>query len=54
LDVEDAEPQRPVDIVTFASQCEKTYAKSVEDAYMTAFVFLYDFSVETAKSVSNK
>ena len=42
-----------MDIVTFANQCEKTYAKSVEDAYMTAFVFLYDFSVETAKSVSN-
>jgi len=38
-----------VDIVTFASQCEKTYAKSVEDAYMMEFEQQKDSSAETAK-----
>ena len=33
-----------------SSQCEKTYAKHVGDAYMTEFVFQNDFFVETAKS----
>jgi hypothetical protein len=49
LDVEDAEPQRLVDIVTFASQCEKTYAKCVDDAYMMEFEQQKDFYVGTAK-----
>ena len=49
MDVEDAELQQQVDIVTFASQCEKTYAKSVEDAYMMEFEQQKDSSAETAK-----
>ena len=49
LDVEDAELQLQVDIATFASQCEKTYAKRVADAYMTEFESLRDSSVGTAK-----
>jgi hypothetical protein len=49
LDVEDVEPQQPVDIVIFASQCVKTYAKCVDDAYMMEFEQQKDSSAETAK-----
>ena len=54
LDVEDAEPQLQVDIATFASQCEKTYAKRVADAYMTEFESLRDSSVGTANTMDEK
>ena len=54
LDVEDAEPQLRVDIATFASQCEKTYAKRVADAYMTEFESLRDSSVGTANTMDEK
>jgi hypothetical protein len=48
LDVEDVEPQQPVDIVIFVSQCVKTYAKRVDDAYMMEFEQQNDSSAETA------
>ena len=54
LDVEDAELQLQVDIATFASQCEKTYAKRVADAYMTEFESLRDSSVGTANTMDEK
>ena len=54
LDVEDAELQLRVDIATFASQCEKTYAKRVADAYMTEFESLRDSSVGTANTMDEK
>ena len=52
LDVEDAEPQPQVDIVTFVSQYEKTYAKHVGDAYMMEFELQKDFCVRTAFAIN--
>ena len=50
LDVEDVELQPQVDIATFANQCEKTYAKYVEDVYMMESESPKDFFVGTAKA----
>ena len=54
LDVEDAELQPQVDIATFANQCEKTYAKYVEDVYMMESESTKDFFVGTAKASEQK
>ena len=48
LGVEDAELQPQVDIATYANQCEKTYAKRVDDAYMMESEQQNDFFAETA------